>query len=81
MDTNKIAKQSKPQGLTREQLQAQLDQFDGQRHALEQSKVILEFDLKNYHTTLIRQLRETNRTLKLTNSNIRVIKKQMSRLR
>ncbi len=71
----------KPQGLTREQLQAQLDQIEGQKIQFLQNKILLEFDEKNYKETLMRKTRENNRNLKLVESNLRVIKKQMSKLR
>ena len=68
-------------GLSREQLQSQLDQIEGQRVMFLQAKLLLEFDLKNYKETLNRKIRENTNSLRLVDSNIRVIKKQMSRLR
>jgi len=68
-------------GLTIEQLQMQLDSFEGQKIQFEQTKMLLDFDKKNYAKTLDRKIRENNRNMGIVESNIRVLNKQILKKR
>ncbi len=69
----------KKQGLSIEQLNEQLDAFEGQKIQFEQNDLLLEFDKKNYGETLDRKIRMNKRSLDLINSNIAVVKKQIKK--
>lgn len=70
----------KAQGLSKEQLEEQLDQFNAQKVQLEQEQVLLEFDLENYGETLRRKVRMNRRTIERVNSNIKVVENQIDEL-
>lgn len=76
-----MEEENKVQGLSKEQIQGQLDQFESQRVAFEQEKILLEFDVKNYKETLERKIRLNFGKLKLVSSNIEVLKKQLSEIK
>jgi hypothetical protein len=75
---NNTPEESKAPGLSKEQYQEQLDQFESQKIQFEQAKILLDFDLKNYKETLERKIRNNDRNLALVNSNIKVIQDNLS---
>jgi len=76
METNKEAPKT---GLSVKQLNQQLDQFEGQLVQFKQAEMLLDFDKEHYAETLNRKIRENNNNLRLVESNIAVIKKQIKK--
>lgn len=71
----------KPQGMTREQLQAELDIYESQLFAEEQKLMMNKFDLSHRMETIERNIRQNNRVIARVSSNIEVTKKEMSELK
>jgi hypothetical protein len=64
-------------GLTPDQVQADIDSWTAKKVQVEQEKIMIEFDKNNFQSTIERKIRMNGRSLKLVNSNIEVLKKDL----